>query len=94
MGIVVDAEKASRTHCKCYRLKESQLCFSPGVIGALNEVQRTLYCNPKIVLGTDFKKVFEDYVKIMDAIEVCGGLGSGEFEKCVKEEAERSGVEF
>ena len=39
-GIVVDADVAARTPCKCY----GNICFSRGIVGALSESQREAYC--------------------------------------------------
>lgn len=39
-GIMVDADIAARTPCKCY----DNVCFSRGIVGALNEPQREAYC--------------------------------------------------
>jgi hypothetical protein len=39
-GIVVDADVAARTPCKCY----DNICFSRGIIGALDAAQREAYC--------------------------------------------------
>jgi len=46
-GIVVDPDVAARTPCKCARVDDSEICFSRGVIGGLNEGQKEAYCNPK-----------------------------------------------
>jgi len=46
-GIVVDADVAARTSCRCARVDGSEICFSKGVIGGLNEGQKEAYCNPK-----------------------------------------------
>lgn len=42
-GIVVDEEKARRTPCRC----AGPLCFSPGIVGGLDEEQKEWACNPK-----------------------------------------------
>jgi len=46
-GIVVDANLASKTPCKCARFDGAEICFSKGVIGALDEGQKEAYCHPK-----------------------------------------------
>jgi len=39
-GVVIDADVAARTPCKCY----DNVCFSRGIVGALSESQREAYC--------------------------------------------------
>lgn len=46
-GIVVNPDVAARTPCTCY----GNVCFSPGIIGALNQSERKAYC-PSIVQKT------------------------------------------
>lgn len=46
-GIVVDPDVAARTSCRCARMNDSEICFSKGVIGGLDEGQKEAYCNPK-----------------------------------------------
>lgn len=46
-GIVVDRDRAFNTPCKCARVDGSELCFSPGIIGAMADDQKAFYCNPK-----------------------------------------------
>jgi hypothetical protein len=44
-GIVYDEGIARATPCKCIELGSgSELCFSKGIIGALDKNQRLLYC--------------------------------------------------
>ena len=50
-GIVVYPEVAKASACKCAKVDGTELCFSPGIIGAMDEGQKELYCNPK----TSFK---------------------------------------
>jgi len=51
-GIVVNADIAARTPCRCYTYKgEPKICYSPGVIGSLSESQREAYCKPLITIG-------------------------------------------
>jgi hypothetical protein len=46
-GIVVAPDVAARTSCRCAKIDGSELCFSKGVIGGLDEGQKEAYCNPK-----------------------------------------------
>jgi hypothetical protein len=47
-GIVVDADIAARTPCKCARAGESEICFSRGIVGGLDAGQKEAFCNPKM----------------------------------------------
>lgn len=46
-GIVVDPDVAARTSCKCAKVGDSEICFSKGIIGGLDEGQKEAYCKPK-----------------------------------------------
>ena len=46
-GIVVNPDVATRTPCRCAKVGNSEICFSKGVIGGLDEGQKEAYCNPK-----------------------------------------------
>jgi hypothetical protein len=46
-GIVVNPDVAARTSCKCVKVDGSEICFSKGVIGGLDEGQKEAYCKPK-----------------------------------------------
>lgn len=51
-GILVDPAKAAASECKCYASDKhiDALCFTKGIIGALDEQQKMLYCaNPEKV---------------------------------------------
>lgn len=51
-GIVVDADVAARTACRCYTVRDvPKICYSRGVIGSLSPAQKEAYCNPLITLG-------------------------------------------
>src|SRR3989304_4186392 len=44
-GYVIDEGVARATPCKCISLSSgSELCFSKGIVGALDKNQRILYC--------------------------------------------------
>lgn len=44
-GYVIDEGVARSTSCKCIALSSgSELCFSKGIVGALDKNQRLLYC--------------------------------------------------
>jgi hypothetical protein len=46
-GIVIDPEIAASSPCKCARVNGSEICFSHGIVGGLDEEQKKLYCRPK-----------------------------------------------
>ena len=46
-GIVVDPEVASRTGCRCYKVDDTEMCFSKGIIGTLSKSQVEAYCPTK-----------------------------------------------
>jgi hypothetical protein len=47
-GIVVDRDIAASTPCRCAKVGESEICFSRGVVGALDAGQKEAYCKPKV----------------------------------------------
>lgn len=49
-GIVVNADVAARTGCRCYQVDETLMCFSKGIIGTLSKPQVEAYCPTKEVL--------------------------------------------
>jgi hypothetical protein len=46
-GIVVNPDVAARTSCRCATVNGSEICFSKGVIGGLDDSQKEAYCKPK-----------------------------------------------
>ena len=51
-GIVVNPDLAARTGCKCYKVDDTLMCFSAGIIGTLSKPQIEAYCPTKEVLTT------------------------------------------
>lgn len=49
-GLVVDADVAARTGCRCYLVDGTEMCFSKGIIGTLSKAQNEAYCKIKEVL--------------------------------------------
>ena len=49
-GIVVDTDVAARTSCRCYRVDETEMCFSKGIIGTMSKAQVEAYCPTKVYL--------------------------------------------
>lgn len=46
-GLVVNEATAKVSPCTCYRVDETEMCFSKGVIGTLTKEQIGLYCPQK-----------------------------------------------
>lgn len=46
-GFVVDPGVARDTPCTCYHVKENDLCWSKGIVGALDKEQEELYCSER-----------------------------------------------
>lgn len=49
-GIMVNPDVAARTGCRCYKVEDTFMCFSKGVIGTLSKPQVAAYCPTKEVL--------------------------------------------
>src|SRR5487761_2589395 len=50
-GVVTDEGLARATPCDCIALGGGEECFSKGVKGVLDEGQKALFCNPRVVRG-------------------------------------------
>ena len=100
-GVVVDDEVARTSTCHRMNLNGGALVFSKGIVGALDEGQRELYC-PETVdveLTPEQKKRYEDF---KDAVVVCQteikDVPKGErlqpWLKCMSREAKKKGIEL
>jgi len=49
-GIVVNPDLAGKVTCKCYKVDDTLMCFSAGIIGTLSQPQVEAYCQKKEVL--------------------------------------------
>lgn len=49
-GLVVNADVAARTGCRCYKIDDTLMCFSKGIIGTLSKPQVEAYCPTKEVV--------------------------------------------
>lgn len=47
-GIVVDKDLAARTACTVYKVDETEMAFSRGIIGTLSKPQIEAYCPTKV----------------------------------------------
>lgn len=64
-GIVVNPEVAARTPCTCY----GNICFSPGIMGALSKAEKQAYC-PSTIEKTS-PKMTERLEKWNEAKTIC-----------------------
>lgn len=49
-GLVVNPDIAGRTSCRCYRVDDTLMCFSKGIIGTLSKPQVEAYCPTKDII--------------------------------------------
>lgn len=95
-GIVVNPDIAARTPCTCY----GNICFSRGVIGALNESERAAYC-PSIVQKTS-PAMTRRLEKWQESKEICktkaAEFPKGErlipYTQCMSMELSKRGIEI
>ena len=99
-GIVVDEGVARNTPCLRYDLgNSSELVFSKGVVGALDDLQKALYC-PSTVTKETPPELREHLNQAREGIETCkaqiAGLPEGEkitaWIKCIEREWRRRGI--
>jgi hypothetical protein len=95
-GIVVNPDIAARTPCTCY----GNVCFSRGIIGALNESEREAYC-PSTVQKTS-PAMTKRLEKWQEAKDICKTKASeypkGErlvpYSQCMGVELSKRGIEI
>jgi len=96
-GIVVDEARARQTPCTCYIGDHSELCFSEGVIGGLDEKQKIEFCKAGRI---DHRG--ERLVKWNEAVRACqakiASIPKGErlhpWLRCMGEELRKRGIEI
>ena len=70
-GLVVNTDIAARTGCRCYKVDETLMCFSKGVIGTLSKPQVEAYCPTKQIITegglVERVKKFKEAVKAAKA---------------------------
>ncbi len=99
-GLVLDAQKAKVSPCKCLEDKPPKFCFVPGVIGTLTGPQALELCagKPVTILSDGRRERFE---KFREAAAVCSAevaaLPKGERLRprlqCLSRELKKKGVE-
>ncbi|MEM2905021.1 MAG: hypothetical protein QW587_04700 [Candidatus Bathyarchaeia archaeon] len=98
-GIVVDADLAARTGCRCYKVDETLLCFSKGIIGTLSKPQVEAYCPTKEILteGGMVERVKRFREAAAAARQRIAGIPKGErlepWLKAMGEELAKRGIE-
>jgi len=71
-GIVVNEPRAKTTPCKCVEYKPGKnLCWSPGIIGALTDEQEELYC--PIIEKVERPGTVSRIAKWQEAVDACKG---------------------
>jgi hypothetical protein len=98
-GIVVDADIAAKTPCRCARVGESEICFSRGIVGGLDAGQKEAYCNPKTYFESPGleKRIGEFNEAVVAAQEKIKDVPKGErlepWLSAMSEELEKRGIE-
>ena len=98
-GLVVNADLASRTKCRCYKIDETLMCYSAGVIGTLSKPQVEAYCPTKQILTQGIArrvKLFKEAAK--EAKKEIAGIPKGErlepWLKAMSTALKRRGIEI
>ncbi|MDI6860304.1 MAG: hypothetical protein QMC85_07400 [Methanocellales archaeon] len=98
-GIVVDADVAARTPCTVYKVDDTEMAFSPGIIGTLSKAQIEAYCPTKIYKE---EGIAHRVKKFKEAVEVCKeeikeypkGERLRPWLECMGREARKRGIEL
>jgi len=96
-GIVVDPDLASKTPCVCVKIDDKELCWSPGIIGALSYSQRGPLGQPGPYCPTKkyetSPRIEERIKRFREAVKECEGVtGPGRW-KCLSEAFKKHGIE-
>ncbi len=68
-GIVVNPELAAISPCECTKVDGSELCHSKGIVGFLNEAEKSKYCHPKVY--TQSPALEKRLGEFKEAVAVC-----------------------
>jgi hypothetical protein len=99
-GIVIDRDIAASTPCRCARVGESEICFSRGVVGALDPGQKEAYCKPRVYFESPGleKRLGEFKEAVAAAQEKIKDVPKGErlepWLSAMSEELEKRGIEI
>jgi len=88
-GIVTDSKLARETPCTCYKFDVGELCYSKGIIGALDKEQIRKYCTYRTYKEGRILERMKLYKKAADK---CKGRSFEEFWECVEKEIKRMEV--
>lgn len=79
-GKVVDSGEAAMTSCNCFTYNGEDYCYSPGIIGMLEQEQEKDYCPVKTyTVDEDIKKRFKDFREAVgEAKKKIEGVPEGE----------------
>lgn len=69
-GIVVYPDVALHSPCKCASINGSELCFSHGIIGAMDEEQKAMYCQPRMQFESEaLTRHFQEFQEAVRAAQ-------------------------
>ena len=78
-GIMVDTDVAARTPCRCYRVDETEMCFSKGIIGTMSKAQVEAYCPKKVYLEQGLQRRIREFkAAAAEAKKEIAGIPRGE----------------
>lgn len=98
-GLVVNTDLAARTACRCYKVDDTLMCFSKGIIGTLSKPQVEAYCPTKEVLKegglVERVKKFKEAAKVAKAriADIPKGERLEPWLTAMGEELEKRGIE-
>lgn len=94
MGILVNKEEAENSPCDCFifgdpNKPEDRLCFSKGIVGALNDSQEEIFCTEILKMNTskDFAERINRFRTIGDILDVCLESEVDDFLSCIEDQA-------
>lgn len=96
-GILVDEGVARATPCICFEIDKAdktkaELCFSKGIVGALDEGQKTLFCPDKIIKQPTEKQK-RRIQGFQEAASVCKGQEVEPWLQCMSQALKSKGIE-
>lgn len=99
-GLMVNTDVAARTGCRCYKVDETLMCFSKGIIGTLSKPQVEAYCPRKEIITegglVERVKKFKEAARAAKAkiAKVPKGERLEPWLKAMSEELEKRGIEI
>ena len=78
-GIVVNTDIAARTPCRCYKVDETEMCFSKGIIGTMSRGQVEAYCPTKVYLEQGLQRRVREFKEAAEEAKAeIAGIPKGE----------------